>query len=230
MARSVTLRSIAERARVHADMRDTNFISDDEILAMLNETYPELYDELVTAYENYYVSETTIAISNTTSTYSLPSDFYKIIGVDYEVNTGTYITLKPFMEAERNVTLTTNTNLPAGNIRIRYVPAPQIFTDLDDEVDGVSGWDRLLSLLVAVDMLDAEESDSKAVYKKYERTLIRIRQTAEPRDAGMPSRISDIYAPNIQMIFGALRYRLYGDNIVFQNSEWLGGGGFPYVL
>lgn len=230
MARSVTLRSIAERARVHADMRDTNFIDDDEILAMLNEAYPELYDELVTVYENYYATTATVAIGSGVSSYDLPADFYKLIGVDFQVNTNAYITLKPFMEAERNETLTTNLNIPSGTVRIRYIPAPEIFTDLDDAVDGVSGWDRLLSLLVAIDMLDAEESDSKPVYKKYERTLVRIRQSAAPRDAGMPARVVDVYRPNIQMQYGALRYRLYGDEIEFSNSEYLGDGLFPYTL
>jgi len=227
MARSVTLRSIADRARVHADMRDTNFISDVDMLAILNEVYPELYDELVTAYENYYVAEFDLVIQSGTNVYNLPTNFYKLIGVDFKVNNDAYITLKPFMEGERNVTLTTNLTIPTGVIKLRYVPAPALFTDLDDEVDGVSGWDRLLSLLAAIDMLDAEESDSKALYKKYERTVQRIRTTAAPRDAGFPGRVVDVYTPNIQLIYGALRYRLYGNTVHFINTEYLGADMLP---
>lgn len=224
MARSVTLQSIADRARVHADMRDTSFISDAEILALINEAFPELYDELVTVYENYYSATTTISLVSGTSSYALPAAFYKTLGVDLQVNSNAYITLKPFMEAERNATLTTNLSIPSATVRLRYIPAPTIFTSLSQSVDGVSGWDRLLSLLVAIDMLDAEESDSRALYKKYERTLVRIRQTAVPRDTGMPARVTDVYAPNAQMMYGSVRYRLYGDYIEFVNSEYLGDG------
>jgi hypothetical protein len=230
MARSVTLRDIANRARVHADMRDTSFIDDTEMLRILNEVYPELYDELVTAYENYYVAEDTLNIVTGNNVYSLPTNFYKLIGVDFQVNNDAYITLQPFMEGERNVTLTTNQTIPTGVIKLRYVPAPQTFTDLDEEVDGVSGWDRLLSLLCAIDMLDAEESDSKPLYKKYERTVARIRSAAAPRDAGFPARVVDVYKPNIQLIYGALRYRLEGNNIKFQNTEYLGADMYPPFL
>lgn len=228
MARSVTVQSIIDRARLHADMRGTGFMRDAELLDLMNEVYPELYDELVASYESYYQTSNTISIVNGTNSYSLPADFYKLTGVDFEVSSGQYITLKPFMEAERNASLTTNTNIPSGTIRLRYVPAPTMFTSLSQTVDGVAGWDRLLSLLLAIDMLDAEESDSSPLYKKYQRTLERIRGMAAPRDAGMPGRVVDVHAASFSPIYGSLKYKLTGGNIEILNTEFLGADLYPF--
>lgn len=228
MARSVTLQSIVDRARLHADMRGTGFMRDAELLTLLNEIYPELYDELVASYENYYQSTSTLNLVTGTNSYALPADFYKLIGVDFQVNNDSYITLKPYMEAERNMSLTTNTNIPTGIVRLRYVPVPTTFTALTQEVDGVAGWDRLLSLLLAIDMLDAEESDSSPLYRKYQRTLERIRGMAAPRDAGMPARVVDVHASSFTPIYGSLKYRLYGNNLEFVNTEYLGADAYPF--
>lgn len=222
MAYTVTVQSVVDRAKTHADMKSSGFISDSEALAMFNECYAELYDELVGSFENYFSSEFNIAIAPGTDTYDLPADFYKIIGVDYEVNNGTFITLRPFDESARNMSITTNNTIPTGNILLRYIPAPTIYTSMSQTMDGVSGWDRLVGLLMAMDMLDAEESDSSAIARKYARTLQRIRDMAAPRDTGMPSTVGDIYISNIQYVYGALRYRLYGDTIRMMSTELLG--------
>lgn len=228
MARSVTLRSIATKARVLADMKSSAFITDSEILGMLNDVIPELYDELVGSYDDYYSAQSSFTLVTGTNVYDLPANFYKMVGVDYQINNGAYITLKPFMNAERNSVLTTNTTIPAGNIRVRYVPAPPIYTDLDtDTFDGVAGWDRLVVLLLAMDMLNAEESDTTALRDKYMRTLQRVRDMAPPRDSGMAHRVTDVYTPSIQMTYGSLRYHLYGDTIEFINTEFLGADMFP---
>lgn len=219
MARSVTLQTIADRARVHADLKSSSFINDTEMLGILNETYCELYDELVMAYENYYRSTSTITLVSGTTLYDLPATFYKMIGVDYLIG-GQYVTLRPFMESERNTV--SGTAVPAGTLRLRFVPAPTTFTALSQSVDGVAGWDRLLSLLTAIDMLDAEESDSSALHKKYQRTLDRIRGAAAPRDAGYPARVVDVYKPDLAMMYGSLQYRLQGDQIEIINTEALG--------
>jgi hypothetical protein len=227
MARSVSLQSIVDKARVLADMKSSAFISNAEALALVNDCYAELYDVLVGSYEDYYTQTSTITLTPSTNEYDLPDDFYKMVGVDFKVNNDAYITLRPYTNAERNVTLTTNATIPGGELRLRYVPAPPIFTDLATEVDGVAGWDRLMTLSLAIDFLTAEESDTQALQLKYDRTLRRITDLAAPRDAGMASRITDIYRPNIQWVYGSLQYHLYGDQISLINTEFLGADMFP---
>lgn len=222
MARSVTLQSISDRARIHADMRETSFIDATDMLALINEVYPELYDELVATYENYYTSTATITLAPGTSSYALPTDMYKILGVDFQVSAGSYITIYPYTEGERNTSIISTAGVPSGTVRIRYVPAPPTFTSLSQSVDGVSGWDRLLSLLLAIDMLDAEESDTKALTRKYMRTLDRVQSMAPVRDAGSPARVVDITSPKFDSIYANLKYRMYGGNIEFINTEYVG--------
>lgn len=227
MAYTVTVQSVVDMARIHADMKSSGFISDDEALALFNAAYAELYDELIGSFENYFVSEFDISINPGLDTYDLPADFYKIVGVDFQVNTNTYITLKPFDESARNMSITTNNSVPSGTIRLRYAPSPTIFTSLTQTFDGISGWDRLIALLMGMDMLDAEQSSSDALARKYGRTLQRIKDMAAPRDMGFPATVSDSYIPSIQIIYGALRYRLYGDTMKLLSTEYLGADGSP---
>jgi hypothetical protein len=223
MARSVLLSTIADRARYMADQRNSNFTSDAEMLSIINDNYTELYDELVASNENYYTTTANLTLVAGTSSYALAADFYKIIGIDFAVSGSSYVTLKPYMEAERNQSLTTSTAIPSGTVRVRYVPAPTTFTALSQSVDGVAGWDRLLTLMVAMEMLDSEESDTKNLQAKYARTLDRIQTMAQNRDQGMPGRVVDIYSANNFSMYGSLKYRLYSNNIEFISTEFLGG-------
>jgi hypothetical protein len=226
MARNVTVQSIIDRARIHADQRGSAFIRDSELLTLVNEVYPELYDELVGSYENYFMEMATVTLAPGTTFYNLPADFYKLIGIDYRVNQDTYVTLYNFNEIDRNNTMISNASIPVGELRLRYIPAPQVFTALTDTFDGVAGWDRLLSLLLAIDMMDAEETDSNPLYRKYQRTLQRITEMAAPRDTGMPSTVSDVYSRNLWSYYASLRYRLQGDQIELINTEIVGASPF----
>jgi len=226
MARLVTVQQIIDRARIHADQRGSGFIRDSECLSLMNEVYPELYDVLVGSYENYFAASAEITLAPSTSLYNLPANFYKVIGLDYKVNNDSYVTLYKFNENERNSALTSANSIPSGTVRIRYVPAPQVFTSVTNTFDGVAGWDRLLSLLLAIDMADAEETDSSPLYRKYQRTLQRITEMAAPRDAGSPSTVTDIYARSPGYYYAFLRYNLLGDQVQFVSTESL--GALPY--
>lgn len=226
MARSQTLQQILDRARFTADMRNSPFVSDATALMLLNDVWPKLYDELVQADANYYATSETFSISSGTQVYDLPTDFYKILGVDFSVDgQQTFFTLYPFNEGERNTGFNTG-NLPAGTIRLRYVPAPVEFTSLSDSIDGIAGWDRMLSLLLAIDMLDAEESNTDRVYRKYQEEVARIRAMAPNRDMGSPATVTDVYQSSINAAYNSVRYRMYGDTIEFISMELLGVYGY----
>jgi len=222
MARLVTVQQIIDRARIHADQRGSGFIRDSECLSLMNEVYPELYDELVGSYENYFMTTAEVTLTPGTSFYNVPADFYKLIGLDFKVNNDTYVTLYNFNEIERNNSFASSSAIPSGVVRVRYIPAPVIFTSVTDTFDGVAGWDRLLSLLLAIDMADAEETDSTPLYRKYQRTLKRITDMAAPRDVGMPSRVSDVYNRNAWSYYASIRYRIQGGQFEFITTESLG--------
>lgn len=222
--RTVTIADIKKQARTRADMRNSNFVSDIELLALINEAYAELYDMLVSAFENYYTQTAVFAVNGASQSYPMPSNFYKIIGVDFEVSLGQYISLHPYRELDRNGSFTNTHNIPTGNIKLRYVPVPQVFTLDTDTIDGVAGWEALLVTDVAIMMLDQEESNTDRLELRRKRIVTRITQMSQNRDVGMPSTIGDIYSSNIPRIFSALRYRLYGNNMEFISTEFTGSG------
>lgn len=211
MARLVTVQQIIDRARIHADQRGSGFIRDTELLSLMNEVYPELYDELVGAYDNYFVSTSIIALNSSASIYTLPANFYKLLSVDYVLGGGSYKTIYPNSGVNPN-----SSGTLSGEVRIRYVPAPQIFTSLSNTLDCVSGWDRLLSLLLAIDMADSEETDSTPLYRKYQRTLKRITDMASTRDPGSPATVRDVSErASLNYLPIDLSYRLQGGELEF---------------
>lgn len=220
MARSVALSTIISRAQVHADMRNSGFMSPATALLMLNDVYPRLYDELVASNGNYYATSDTFTVSSAETAYDLPDDFYKILSIEFSVDGSTYYPLSPFNEGEHSSGF--STGILGGTIRIRYVPAPEVFTAISQTVDGVAGWDRMLSLLLAIDMLDAEESNTDRVYRKYQEELSRIQSMAPNRDIGMPATVRDTSLQPYAANYDWLRYRLYGDTIEFVSWEYLG--------
>jgi hypothetical protein len=177
---------------------------------------------LTAADANYYAASDTFTISSGTQVYDLPADFYKAIGVDFSNDGGnTYFTLFPFNEGERNTGFSAS-SIPSGTIRLRYVPAPVEFTDLSETVDGIAGWDRMLALLLAIDMLDAEESNTDRIYRKYQEEVNRIESMAPNRDMGALATVTDVYLSPLSASFNSVRYRMYGDTIEFASSEILG--------
>lgn len=103
-SRAVTVAELITRARDMADMSRTAFCSDEEIVRYISIEYCELYDLLVTKYEHYYTGATPFTIvQDGSDSYALPTDFYKLSGVDKQLNAGSsWQTMLPFNFAERN--------------------------------------------------------------------------------------------------------------------------------
>lgn len=223
MARSVTVEEILRRATKRADQENSQFYSLQDKIDLLNECYPELYDILVASAENYYSATSTISLVSGTQEYALPADFYKLVGVDY-LDSGNYIALFPYPEIERNAPFANSSVIPTGTVRIRYIPAPAQFTtaDLAESIDGISGWDALIVSMMAQRMLESEESDTTAITRHIDRLLKRITVQSVNRDMGMPSRVGDIYAANYYGIWQNLRYHIYGDQLRFVSTQFLG--------
>lgn len=131
MASLVTLASIKEQARQKSDQVNSKFVSDSELNGYVNASIKDLYDKLVQAGEIYYLKSSNITTSVNIDTYDLPSDFYKLQGVDlvlaYTVNPDTSwtvtnaLTMKPYSFAERNTFKYSPTIQLAGLNYLRYL-------------------------------------------------------------------------------------------------------------
>ncbi len=114
-----------------ADRVNSKFITDSEWNTYINQSYFELYDLLVTLYEDYYLASplsiTTdgsahFALPNGTN-YSSAAPFYKLMGLDCALNStnNAYVTLKRFDFIDRNKFVFPNiTSTPLGVFNMQY--------------------------------------------------------------------------------------------------------------
>lgn len=103
---TMTLREMRDAAQQRADLVGSGFVTDAEWNANLHGSMFELYDMLVAAQPvGYYATlpPYSFTTDGTSDRYALPSDFYKLQGVDVLVGAApNYVTLKPYNFAERN--------------------------------------------------------------------------------------------------------------------------------
>lgn len=217
--RTVTLESLKTRSRERADMVGSNFVSDEELTGYINASITELYDLLVTAYgEDYFVGSNPYSFTTEsgTDTYDLPPDFYKLIGVDVQVNGSDWMPVKKYDFLSRNRgqegysihyvmyrligSKIRFTPTPHGshNVRLWYIPVCNELSEDEDTFDGINGWEEYVIVDVAIKMLQKEESDVSVLLLQKEKLEKRIESMKEARDAGEPEKITDIYGPDYE--------------------------------
>ena len=216
---TVTLLQLRTRARERADMQSTGFITDSELNGYINSSYAELYDLLVSKYgEEYFVAPAhSITTTSNVDTYALPADFYKLLGVDLQLDSSQWKTLKRFEFSDRNTPRELElysperiryrifgSNLlfspvPAGNLSLRawYIPLPTTLSLDADSFSGINGYEEYVVIDAAIKMLTKEESDTTALMIAKEALKRRIEQMAEARDVAMPMTVQDTTSINV---------------------------------
>jgi hypothetical protein len=201
-----------------ADMEDNDFVSDAEANNYINFAIAELYDLLVASYgEDYFLSSVTGTTTNGTTDYSLPSDFYKLRGVDVKLNASDWVNVNKFNFNERNRyedfgswTLLGISNIryrimgsnikftpsPDGSTqyRIWYIPVATKMVNDTDSFDDINQYSDYVIISAAMKMLSKEESDVSVLMSERNRIISRIEDSAANRDASEPEAISDIQA------------------------------------
>jgi hypothetical protein len=218
MARPVSLASLKEQARFRADQVNSGFVSDSELRGYINASLTELYDLLVAAYgDDYYTKTVPQSITSTGAEYyALASDFYKLQGVDLQMDSVNWKTLKPYMFSERNrwggvgawndggckyKLMGTNLYLkpvpPVGKVlQVWYVPiCPSLAVDAD-EFDFINGWEEYVIVDVAIKMMVKEESPIGELAAQKQAMRARLDQMKIDRDIGQPMRIADVRGYN----------------------------------
>lgn len=213
MANTVTLAQLKTRARQHADMENSTFITEPELLDYINGSYAELYDIVVGKFEDYYVVDTPFTITSG-NTEPLPSDFYKLRGLDYKIDANNFIALDKFNFRKRNIlnrsTAYSGLNKylqyriigsniviepednAAGEYKIWYTPVVTKLVNDGDLVDGINGYEDYIVIDVAIKMLSKEESSTTHLERQKEALLNRIEVAAQNRDYDQPESITDV--------------------------------------
>lgn len=188
MARSATLSTLQARARRLADVEGDPNITDAELTDLANRHLTEVYDLLVDAGPpEYFASSTTLTTASGTTAYNLPSDFRSLLAV-YDQETSTRLRAIPAMPEGARARFQPPTAV--RSIYVEYVPAPPTLTG-NQTFDGVSGWEELISNLMARDIMVKREDDPSVVINTIDRLMARVSSTSRNRDRGAPKRVLD---------------------------------------
>lgn len=167
---SLSLGQVRLMAQQRAEMVNSPFVTVPEWNTYINQSYFELYDLLVTAYEDYFMADPiTFTTDGSNAAYDLPNGvnyngarpFYKDLGVDLSLNTNNnaWVTLKRYQFIQRNryvyPNITSNL-LGVFNMqyrimdsKIRFIPTPAA-----GQVIRVWYVPRMKQLLQDTDMLE----------------------------------------------------------------------------
>lgn len=220
----VTLADLILEARQKADMVNSTFIEDPEWKSYINDSYSELYDILVSRFEDYYSESMPFTLTASGQVQSPPADLYKIRGIDYIASSDRPITLRKFNFEERNRYQVQTTNIWRGTFKKSYrlmgngihiLPAASApgsyilwyiprFTPLNDSTDvlgDVLDFKEYITVDAAIKALAKEESDVVVQMTQKQALKDRIEAMASNRDT-QPERIADVRSS-------------YGDEILY---------------
>jgi len=200
MGGTVKLSTLISRVRDRAKMENSSFVSDPELKSLINDSIASLYDLIIQHRgEEYFESKKPVQLSNGSSEYDLPDDFYKLISV---VDSNGY-PLGTFDRRDANHRdgflryrisnnkLQTNHDGASQTLTLYYIPlAPELSGD-DDTADFYNGWERYVIDDCAKALLEEEESDTRHLERALIRHEARI-ASSSPKDIARPERINDV--------------------------------------
>lgn len=209
-----TLADLKLKTRQRADMENSTFIKDTELTSYINASYAELYDILVSRFEDYYSQVVQFTLAGTVNSFPLPADHYKTRGVDFALSDTDYVTLRRWNFEERNRIARTTTRairgiadrqyrvmgqnlivLPVdkapGNYQLWYIPR---FTPLavdTDVLSDVMDFEEYIICDAAIKCLQKEESDVSVLLVQKQALIARFDALGSNRDT-QPDRIADV--------------------------------------
>lgn len=212
---NVTLLELRTQARQRANMERSQFVSDAEFNTYINLSGAELHDILIQKFGNdYYSNSSNITLANQPS-YALPSDFYKVLGVDLVLDASNSVALKKFEFADRNMKnyyyVSDHDTLPQYKVTgdaIYFIPQNNhsgktvvfwyipVYTKLLTDTDvlkGFNGWEDYIVVDAAIKALVKEESDTSELFKIKNDLLRRIEAASENRDSAHPHKMVQTY-------------------------------------
>lgn len=194
-------------------MENSSFVSDSEWNQYISESYAELYDILVQTQQDYHLTEHQFTPSSS-GTLDLPSDFYKVRGVDKQIGSS-WVEVREFNFKDRNRNNNTFQSVSAyaagvkyrtlgntlrfapsegatGTFRLWYVPLPAPLTSDTDVLTNIEPWDQYIVVDAARKALIKEESSTTQVEREKDDLTRRIRAMSGDRNHSEPETITDI--------------------------------------
>lgn len=207
MASTITLGELRDACKDRSDMQNSNFISTSEWNRYINSASKELYDILVSKGLQYNIVKYTLAVDGVEDTFDLPSDFYKLEGVDYQINSKSrpmmnfnFIDRNKYQDndlivryrlvGEDKIMFTPRPS--AQTFSIWYIPAFEALSNDNETFNGINGWEEYVIVRAAIWALQKEESDASDLKQDLMYLKQRIEEMSENRDQGLPGTVSDV--------------------------------------
>ncbi len=201
-----TLSELITYSRQIADAQNTNFVTDEELVARVNEAVLELYDKIVLAYQYYYTSSATFTLTSACNKAQLPDDFYKDLGLDLISNSGSPtrpITIHRYgsfidrnsqgwchymiQGSDPGVLVVQPAANATGTYTFWYTPNVPLLVEDGDTIDqNLSRWYEFIVLQVAIGIMNKREQDAgqliaKVVHLSHQIDSAAANRMAEPQ-------------------------------------------------
>lgn len=232
MANNVTLATIRARARQLADMENSTFWTDANLLEEINGSARRLYNKLVQVDEEYFASDVDISSVADQIKYSITtaaSDFFKILWVSIAQGSSPpdedfspmerwnprergVLRQRSYLSSHRYRYRLVGDNLevrpapPAGyTFRVYYVPTMTALSADGDTLDMIHGFDEWVALDVAEKMLLKEQNDVSDMVRRKMEVWEEVLNVMSPRDRGEPPQVQDVESARILENFPFMR-------------------------
>jgi hypothetical protein len=215
----VQLSDFQTMCQQRVDELNTVFVPLINVTRMVNLGIGTLYNRMVSVYEDYFLTVGPgLPTTSNVDTYAIPTDCYKLRGVELQLDSLHWVTVPSYEYIERNdynyfpVSAYIS---PAGtSIRyrlqgqtVRFIPLPSVggityrfqyipmfstqLVNPTDTFDCVTpGWEEYVVLYVAGRMLQINESDTTAVDNMLAKIEQQIDTWATDRDAGAQKKMT----------------------------------------
>lgn len=202
---ATTLATLRTRAQQRADMESFGGVASTEWTTFINEAYAELWDMVIAACGDHFVSSADFTVTATAGTITLPADCYKVVGVDADPGTDNERPVRQFDWASRNRQSSVRYRLmgsliyfeprndSAGSYRLWYTPG---HTALAGESDTISTllerWEEYIVIGAAIRGLKKKELDTTDLERDRARVAARVATMATFRDESQGGSVSDV--------------------------------------
>lgn len=215
MARTRTLSELRDEVRQRADIEAaTTAFPDSELTRYINQSIARLHRKVHRQFPDLFVAQTTITTVSGQETYSLPADFYALVGrpevdlggpgpqqmrrwewperVSYQYTSGWAWNL-PVAYRLHGADTISFLPIPGGahGVTVYYSPIPTDLSADGDTYDGRAGWEEWVILDAAIKVATKEEQDASTLVAERAEHWEDITSDLGMVDRGGPPRVQD---------------------------------------
>ena len=217
MLKSINIPDLINETRLLADQRGGDYVNDDEIRAIFQTAYDNIYMEIVAQDENFFLKETELT-SDSEGYLALPEDYYKLKLLRVYISGNNYsyrVDIKKLNEITTVEESTYDYTSPYGyngyfsyvhlqdrlqvypksesinkRFKLFYIPTP---TNLKTNVEDVKlpqGFEHYIKYYAATDIGDGESIDTSILQKKALYWEAKVMKWASDRSKDFPKRVT----------------------------------------